>query len=83
MDYKGTVFWDGTKPDGQPRRCLDTSRALARFGWQSKTPLQAGLQKTINWFEEKSAGHLHALRMSLCSKSLRANPGMAALYLAK
>jgi GDP-L-fucose synthase len=55
-DYKGTVFWDGTQPDGQPRRLLDTSRALARFGWQSKTPLQAGLQKTIEWFEEKCGG---------------------------
>jgi GDP-L-fucose synthase len=56
IDYKGTILWDGTKPDGQPRRCLDTSRALARFGWQSKTPLQAGLQKTIEWFEEKCGG---------------------------
>jgi GDP-L-fucose synthase len=53
MDYRGTVRWDGTKPDGQPRRCLDTTLALAHFGWQSKIPLQAGLQKTINWFEEK------------------------------
>jgi GDP-L-fucose synthase len=56
MDYKGRVLWDGTKPDGQPRRCLDTSRALARFGWQSKTLLQDGLKKTIAWFEGKSDG---------------------------
>jgi GDP-L-fucose synthase len=56
MDYKGKVVWDETKPDGQPRRSLDTSRALARFGWRSKTPLQSGLQKTIGWFEEKLGG---------------------------
>ena len=56
VDYRGAICWDATKPDGQPRRCLDTSRALSRFGWQSKTPLQAGLQKTIHWFEEKFGG---------------------------
>jgi GDP-L-fucose synthase len=55
-DYRGTIHWDATKPDGQPRRCLDTSRALARFGWMAKTPLQDGLQKTIDWFAEKSGG---------------------------
>jgi GDP-L-fucose synthase len=56
MNYRGTVLWDATKPDGQPRRCLDTSRSFACFGWQAKTTLQAGLQKTINWFEEKFGG---------------------------
>ena len=60
VDYRGTVLWDATKPDGQPRRCLDTTLALARFGWKSKTPLQAGLQETIHWFEEKHGG---AIRM--------------------
>jgi GDP-L-fucose synthase len=55
-DYRGTIHWDATKPDGQPRRCLDTSRALARFGWMAKTSLQDGLQKTIDWFAEKSGG---------------------------
>jgi GDP-L-fucose synthase len=50
-DYRGIVLWDGTKPDGQPRRCLDTSLAFARFGWKSKTSLQVGLQETISWFK--------------------------------
>jgi GDP-L-fucose synthase len=50
--YQGTVCWDTAKPDGQPRRCLDTSRALAEFGWRSKTSLRDGLRKTIAWFEE-------------------------------
>jgi GDP-L-fucose synthase len=51
--YEGTVRWDATKPDGQPRRCLDTSRALAEFGWCAKTPLRDGLRKTIAWYEEE------------------------------
>ena len=51
---KGTVRWDSTKPDGQPRRCLDTSRALAEFGWRARTPLREGLQKTMAWFREEA-----------------------------
>jgi GDP-L-fucose synthase len=51
VGYEGTIRWDSTKPDGQPRRCLDTSRALAEFGWQAKTQLRRGLQKTITWSE--------------------------------
>lgn len=54
VGYKGAVRWDATKPDGQPRRCLDTSRALAEFGWKAKTSLEEGLQKTIAWFEEEA-----------------------------
>jgi GDP-L-fucose synthase len=56
MGYAGTIFWDKTKPDGQPRRCLDTTLALARFGWKSKTSLQAGLQETISWFKMNFGG---------------------------
>ena len=46
----GVVRWDHTKPDGQPRRSLDTSRAAREFGWRAKTSLPAGLKKTIEWF---------------------------------
>src|SRR6202158_1309078 len=53
VGYEGTIRWDSTKPDGQPRRCLDTSRALAEFGWQAKTQLRCGMQKTIAWFEAR------------------------------
>jgi len=53
--FEGTVRWDATKPDGQPRRCLDTSRALAEFGWRAKTSLQGGLQQTLRWFEANVA----------------------------
>jgi len=51
VGYEGKVRWDATKPDGQPRRWLDTSRALAEFGWRAKTSLPNGLRETIRWFE--------------------------------
>jgi GDP-L-fucose synthase len=54
--YAGTVRWDATKPDGQPRRCLDISRALAEFNWRAHTPLRDGLQRTISWFTGASTG---------------------------
>jgi len=53
VGYGGPVRWDATKPDGQPRRCLDTSRAMAEFGWRAKTKLREGLEKTIAWFAEE------------------------------
>jgi nucleoside-diphosphate-sugar epimerase len=53
VGYEGTVRWDATKPDGQPLPCLDTSRALAEFGWRAKMPLQEGLRKTIPWYAEE------------------------------
>ena len=46
----GVVRWDHAKPDGQPRRSLDTSRAAGEFGWRAKTSLRAGLNETIEWF---------------------------------
>ncbi len=54
VGYEGALRWDATKPDGQPRRCLDTSRALAEFGWRGKTPLRDGLRKTFRWFESNA-----------------------------
>jgi GDP-L-fucose synthase len=50
VGYKGKIIWDKTKPDGQPRRCLDTSRALKEFGFKAKTNFITGLQKTIDWY---------------------------------
>ena len=47
---RGAVRWDNTKPDGQPRRSLDTSRAAREFGWRAKTSLRDGLKETIEWF---------------------------------
>ena len=50
MGYDGKIIYDSTKPDGQPRRCLDTSRAKERLGFEAKTGLFEGLTKTIEWF---------------------------------
>ena len=52
-DFEGQVVWDTTKPDGQPRRCLDTSRAEKEFGFKAKTDFVSGLRKTIKWYNEK------------------------------
>lgn len=51
VGYKGKVVWDKTKPDGQPRRVLDTKGAKAVLGWTAQTPLREGLKKTIEWYE--------------------------------
>ena len=51
------VRWDDSKPDGQPRRCLDTSRAAAEFGWRAQTPLREGLQKTADWYLANQTPH--------------------------
>ncbi len=48
--FAGRVTWDATKPDGQPRRCLDVSRAAAEFGFRATTPFEAGLRRTIEWY---------------------------------
>jgi len=49
-EYKGAVIWDRTKPDGQPRRMLDTTRAFHEFGFKAKTDFRKGLKKTIDWY---------------------------------
>lgn len=51
--FEGKIVWDATKPDGQPRRCLDVSRAKEAFGWTARTPFEEGLRKTIEWFERQ------------------------------
>lgn len=50
MGYQGAVLFDKTKPDGQPRRSLDTSRAKDLLGFTAKTNLKVGLEKTIQWY---------------------------------
>lgn len=49
--FEGRVIWDKSKPDGQPRRCLDISRAYKEFGFKAKTALKDGLVKTIQWYK--------------------------------
>ena len=50
MGFEGDIFYDSSKPDGQPRRCLDVERAKARLGFEAKTDFQNGLKNTIEWF---------------------------------
>jgi len=50
--FKGKIVWDATKPDGQPRRRLDTSKAEKYFGFKAKTDFREGLKKTIEWYRE-------------------------------
>lgn len=52
MDFKGTVEWDRTKPNGQPRRCLDVSRAEKEFGFKASTQFDEGLKKTVEWYSQ-------------------------------
>jgi len=49
--FKGEIRWDSSKPDGQPRRFLDTSRAKELFGFEAKTDFDAGLKATIDWYK--------------------------------
>lgn len=50
VGFEGKIVWDRTKPDGQPRRKLDTSKAEREFGFKSKTNFEEGLKKTIKWY---------------------------------
>jgi GDP-L-fucose synthase len=50
--YSGKLVWDASKPDGQPRRMLDTSKAEEYFGFRAKTPMEEGLKKTIQWYKK-------------------------------
>ena len=52
MEFEGEIRWDVTKPNGQPRRCLNVDRAREAFGFQAKTDFRSGLEKTIRWFRE-------------------------------
>lgn len=54
--FTGSIGWDRTRPDGQPRRCLDTSAARERFGFSASTQLEVGLRATVEWFRERDLG---------------------------
>ena len=53
--FRGAILWDSSKPDGQPRRCLDVSRAQREFGFRAETDFRAGLLKNIEWYRERCA----------------------------
>ncbi|MEW5767060.1 MAG: GDP-L-fucose synthase [bacterium] len=51
--FKGKIIWDATKPDGQPRRCLDVSKAEAEFGFKAKMDFEEGLRRTVEWYKNR------------------------------
>jgi len=53
IGFEGEIKWDTTKPDGQPRRCLNTSRAKKEFGFEAKVDFREGLRKTIEWYKSE------------------------------
>ena len=59
-DFRGEIRWDASKPDGQPRRCLDTERAAKLLGWRAQVGFEEGLRRTIAWYRanrEHRANH--------------------------
>lgn len=52
VGYTGSIVWDTTKPDGQPRRCLDVTKAAENFGFRSFVDLESGIKKTVEWARE-------------------------------
>ena len=54
--FQGTIAWDSTKPDGQPRRSLDVSKAERFFGFRARVPFEEGLRQTIEWYKRRVAG---------------------------
>ena len=56
IGFSGTIEWDSSKPNGQPRRQLDCMRALKEFGWASSTPLGEGLRRTVAWYIQQNQG---------------------------
>ena len=55
-EFNGPIVWDTSKPNGQPRRCLDTNRAWKFFGFQAKTDFREGLDRTIEWYRHARSG---------------------------
>ena len=53
--FEGGFEWNSTRPDGQPRRSLDVSRAREVLGWEAATPLEDGLAETVRWYREHPA----------------------------
>lgn len=53
--FEGKIHWDSSKPDGQPRRCLDVSRAKQEFGFEARTTFEEGLKATIDWYKNNKS----------------------------
>ena len=57
VGYEGEVEWDATKPNGQPRRKLDVSRARDYFGFEAQVPFDEGIRRTVQWWEANRDGY--------------------------
>jgi GDP-L-fucose synthase len=60
--FRGRLVWNTSLPDGQPRRCLDTTRAAAYFGFRASTPFDEGLRRTIDWYRSTTAATASTLK---------------------
>jgi GDP-L-fucose synthase len=66
-DYRGSIVWDTSKPDGQPTRCLDVTRARELMGFEAEIPLEIGLQRTVDWFRDSGSDVDHDAEPSIRS----------------
>ena len=55
MGFEGEIVWETDKPNGQPRRCLDTQRAKEKFGFAAEVEFKEGLKSTIDWYRKHAA----------------------------
>src|SRR5207244_9344750 len=62
VGFKGRIVWDSSKPNGQPRRKLDTQRAEERFAFRSRTDFDEGLRRTVDWFRQTNDASLRTNR---------------------
>jgi GDP-L-fucose synthase len=60
--FEGKIVWDTSKPDGQPRRCLDVNRAKEEFGFEAKTCFKEGLKRTIEWYKNITSHGINTIR---------------------
>ena len=58
--FKGKIVWDATKPDGQPRRCLNVKKAEKEFGFRAKTAFEEGLKKMVAWYRKIIRGSMNS-----------------------
>ena len=58
VGFEGKVIYDSTKPDGQPRRCLDTTKAKSAFGFTASTSLEEGIRKTVEWYKQSTHSNI-------------------------
>ncbi len=56
--FDGEIRWDGSKPDGQPRRALETNRARESFGFTARTSFEEGLRRTVEWYLAEPAASM-------------------------